>query len=113
MDFPPEFGFRIDGVAYRDRPGAYAVMVCDEERVAVIEARKNRFFLPGGGLKPGERPEDGLTREIREECGWEAQILSFIGSAKQFLSVDGEGYFTIHADYYSARLVRQAAARHR
>jgi 8-oxo-dGTP diphosphatase len=71
--------------------------------------RVSRFFLPGGGLEPNERPEDALVREIVEECGWEAQILSFIGAATQFLSAEGEGYFAIRARYYRVRRVRQVA----
>lgn len=34
---------------------------------------------PGGGLERGERPEDGLRREILEETGFEARIGDFIG----------------------------------
>jgi ADP-ribose pyrophosphatase YjhB (NUDIX family) len=34
---------------------------------------------PGGGLEHGERPEDGLRREILEETGFTARIGDFIG----------------------------------
>lgn len=87
---------------------AYAVIVTDEGCVAVVEASKSRFFLPGGGLRSNEMPEAGLSREIVEECGWEAQVESFIGCATQFLFADGEGHIAIHARYFRARLLRQA-----
>jgi ADP-ribose pyrophosphatase YjhB (NUDIX family) len=35
--------------------------------------------LPGGFLRFGETPEDGVLREIREEVGVEATILRFAG----------------------------------
>ena len=64
MPSPPEFGIRRDDVLYRDRPDAYAVLISDEGRIALIEAGKNRFFLPGGGLKSNESAEDALAREV-------------------------------------------------
>ena len=38
-----------------------------------------RWSLPGGFLRFGETPEDGVLREIREEVGAEARILRFAG----------------------------------
>jgi 8-oxo-dGTP diphosphatase len=35
------------------------------------KSTKGRWFTPGGLLEPGERTDDGLRREVREEVGVE------------------------------------------
>lgn len=55
--------------------GAYAL--CTDERGRLLLARistrdassAGRWTLPGGGLDWGERPEDGVLRELQEETG--------------------------------------------
>ena len=39
-------------------------------RLLVVRTRgRDRFYLPGGKLEPGESPEEALMREVREELG--------------------------------------------
>jgi 8-oxo-dGTP diphosphatase len=40
--------------------------------------RKHPWGLPGGDLKPGEDPRDGIRREIREETGMAVQEARFL-----------------------------------
>ncbi len=79
-----EFGRREPGVEYRDRPGAYGVLFDAAGRVAVVRTPRGHY-LPGGGLEPGEAPEDGLRREVREECGCEIAITRPLGVAAQYV----------------------------
>jgi ADP-ribose pyrophosphatase YjhB (NUDIX family) len=44
-----------------------------------IEPFRGWWDLPGGFLEVAEHPEDGLRREIREECGIEVTDLRFVG----------------------------------
>lgn len=43
--------------------------------VRAVEPEKGRVDVPGGFLKVGEHPVDGLVREVREELGVEVEVL--------------------------------------
>jgi len=102
----PEFGERIPGQDYRPRPGAYAVIIDERGRLALFR-KKDRYFLPGGGIEPGETPEEALSREVREEIGWSVAIIRKIGEATQFVITKHEKHFAIQGTYYEARLLQQ------
>ena len=106
----PEFGVRVSGATYRHRPGTYAVILGSESRFAFVRGKAGLLFLPGGGVGPGERPEEALLREIMEEIGWSARILRTIGRATQFVFAEGEGYFAIRATYFRAALIGRQTA---
>lgn len=82
------FGVREEGLEYPPRPGAYAVARNTEGLVAVFRTPRG-LYLPGGGLNPGESVEDGLRREVREECGSEIVILRRIGEAVEYIHTAG------------------------
>jgi len=51
------------------RPAAYALIVRDGKLLLVKMRRTGKYHLPGGGIHPGERMEETLKRETREETG--------------------------------------------
>ena len=80
-----EFGLREEGKDYILRPGVYAIIFATEEsprRLAVINV-KGQFFLPGGGVEEGESNSEALSRELREEAGFELQAFQEIGVARR------------------------------
>lgn len=85
-----EVGGRVD-VAPRVRAAVHATMprvvvegLCIENGAVLLVRgsrglNEGRWSLPGGFLRFGETPEEGVVREIREEVGAEAEILRFAG----------------------------------
>ena len=52
----------------------------DEERVLLTRERNDGLWsLPGGWLDTGEAPSVGVVKEIREETGYGAHVVSLVG----------------------------------
>ena len=56
-----------------------AMIARDDGRILIAERPEGKFMagwweFPGGKLEFGERPEDGLAREVREELGIEIEV---------------------------------------
>jgi len=73
------------GIAYTDRPGAYAVIL-DGARLLVTEQAEPgpELQLPGGGIDPGETPLQALHREALEETGWRLRVRRKLGVYQRF-----------------------------
>jgi 8-oxo-dGTP diphosphatase len=100
----PEFGNKLDGIDYIDRRGAYAVIENDDRQIAVIETRYG-YFLPGGGIDPGETHADALKRELMEETGYQVSLLAEIGAAVDYIKAAREKkYYQIRSKFYRVQL---------
>ena len=56
--------------------GTTAVVVDDQGRVLLQRRSDDGLWgLPGGWLDPGETPEQGVVREVREETGLDIEVL--------------------------------------
>lgn len=64
------------------RVAAYAVVTDDDGRVLLArwtEGRRVAWTMPGGGLEPGEAPDDAVRREVREETGYSVRVGELLG----------------------------------
>ena len=66
-------------ITFETEAGRFNYRVCavllDRGRIlAMHDERSPYFYLPGGRVRMGERAEDAVLREVREELGIEARI---------------------------------------
>jgi 8-oxo-dGTP diphosphatase len=91
------------------RPGAYAVVIDDDWRVAVVLVG-GEAFLPGGGIDPGETPEQAVHREVREETGLAIEVVASLGDAHEHHAFAHRAAVHRLAHYFSARVIGTGTA---
>lgn len=98
MSVVPQFGEPQPDRAFPDRPVAFGVASRDG-LVALVRVTPAdghaRVDLPGGGIDPGETPEQALAREFGEETGLQVRAKSCVAKADHyFVNGAGEGFNT-------------------
>lgn len=102
------FGEKRPGGEYRPRPSAYAVVI-DQGRVALVR-EDSGWYLPGGGIEPGETPSEALVREIREECSCAGRVLQALGRANEYVETPRGTRFEVQAFFFRAELLGASTA---
>ena len=102
--------FRMDRQNYNpegkvyERPSARAIILKDGKVLLNHVAKHDCYEFPGGGIEPGETPEDAMRREVAEETGRiviPESIREFgIVIRRQQDSQDPEGIFEQKNYYY-------------
>lgn len=82
------------GVAYRLRPGAYAILPHRGRLLVTHQAEPlPEMQLPGGGIDPGESPVQALYREVFEETGWLIARPRRLGAFRRFTYMPEYGFW--------------------
>jgi 8-oxo-dGTP diphosphatase len=104
-----EFGKRIKGVSYINRPGAYAIIRDGSNAIALVRTQQG-YLLPGGGVEPNEDIEIALKREIMEELGYQSTIEEKVCSAVQYLYSETErAYFKKIGHFFKMSLAEKVS----
>lgn len=75
--------------AFTDRLTGKAVVFDDENNIALVGTKVNKFLLlPGGGIEPGESVEDGVIRESLEEIGCRVKLGAQLGIVEDYRARD-------------------------
>jgi 8-oxo-dGTP diphosphatase len=88
------------------RPSAYAIIM-DNGKVLLVKMHSTgTYCLPGGGVDLGERIEDCLKREVKEETGIEIEVRQFEFFKEDFFYYDPlDQAFHSFMFFYSCRPV--------
>lgn len=65
-------------------PAVYAVIVNDGKILLLNTRHTGKYFFPGGGIDLGEKVEEALKREVKEETGTEIEIEKFLHFKESF-----------------------------
>lgn len=98
------FGEKIQGVEYKNRIGAYTIIVDDKKRFAVVKTKKG-YFLIGGGLDEDETHEKCIKRECLEEVGMSVVVEDFICKGGQYSWSDSVGYIYGIGYFYFTKVI--------
>lgn len=67
------------------RPAGYAVIIYEGKILLCSTKSTGKYWFPGGGVHLGEKLEDAIKREVREETGIEIEVEKFLTFQEVFL----------------------------
>lgn len=100
-----ECGNKIEDIEYRERIGAYALIVNSDNKIALVK-RDNNYFLPGGGVENDETYEECLKRECSEEIGFNLELIEYVGKLSHYTkSIKHNKYLKLVGHFYIGKLL--------
>ena len=72
-------------IKYEIRKSARAVLLNDNNEIAVLYVSKDNYYkLPGGGIEKNEEIIEALKREVDEEVGTDLEVIDEIGMIMEY-----------------------------
>lgn len=95
------------------RPAVYALVYNAPKLLLVNTKSTGKWFFPGGAMERGEKTEESLRREVREETGIEPKNITFFTFKETFFYYEPhrQGYHSLNL-FFLATPERIASAPH-
>jgi len=74
--------YQINVSQLRFRPSVYGIII--ENKKILLARQWDGYDYPGGGINLGEKIEEALTREVKEETGFDVAAEKLIGCCDDF-----------------------------
>lgn len=102
-------GSKKENIEYIKRPGAYAIIVNEnDDKVGIVTDGKDYFYL-GGGIEKGETKLDALKREMIEEAGYSIKNIKEFEEVGSYIFSEDKGYIEVIASVYIAEFDERAS----
>jgi 8-oxo-dGTP diphosphatase len=101
----------VDTSTFRKRGAARAVLLNDEGQVYLLNVSKHGYHkLPGGGIDQGEDIKQAMERELMEEVGCKAEIVTELGTVIEYRNYDDGGLEQTSYCYLAKQVGEQVAS---
>ena len=102
-------GSKDKNIKYKPRPGAYAIIIGENEKKVGIVTDGDGFFYLGGGIEKGETELEALKRELIEESGYSIKNIKEFKTVGEYLYAENKGYLEVIANVYIAEFDKKVA----